>query len=296
MTIGHQDTGATADAAATIAAQRAEIERLQRRIAEDRFAQDLRDALTRASATGTIAAPVGYEHLVHLIVVTAADIVEAEAAALFLFDAHRRHLTLEAVSGDKARPVKDFRVPPGHGVVGMVATTGQPMAISGADEDVREHSYLSQAVGYAPESLLCVPLSFQDRVIGVLGVMDKNGDETFSVSDMEAIAMFAHLAAVTVEQYRTETRLGSLLVELVQAIDGVPDYDRQGLTEQARAFTKDLGRQHGYLSALELAALVHEIVQHGGTASKACKGILKSFAQFLRTQNVAADELGTVSW
>ncbi len=296
MRTGHEDTGATTDAAATIAEQRAEIERLRRRISEDRFAQDLRDALTRASTTGAIAAPVGYEHLVHLIVVTAADIVEAEAAALFLFDAHHRHLTLEAVSGDKARPTKDFRVPPGHGVVGMVATTGQPMAVSGADEDVREHAYLSQAVGYAPESLLCVPLSFHDRVIGVLGVMDKNEGATFSVSDMEAIAMFAHLAAVTVEQYRTETRLGSLLVELVQAVDGVPDYDRQGLTQQARAFTKELGRQHGYLSALELAALVHEIVQHGENASKACKSILKSFAQFLRTQSMAADELGAMSW
>lgn len=301
MKPGRRNPAASNDAAATIAAQQAEIERLQRRIAEDRFAQDLRDALTRASATGTIGAPVGYEHLVHLIVATAADIVGAEAAALLLFDDRRHHLTLEAAYGAKTSPAKDFRIPSGEGVVGLVAMSGQSMAISEADQEVREHAKISQALGYTPESLLYVPLSFHDRVIGVLGVMDKRGaedkeDARFSVSDMEALAMFAHLAAVTVEQYRTETRLGSLLVELVQAVDGVPDYDREGLTERARAFESHLGRQHGYLSALELAELVQETVQHGDAAAKACKGMLKNFVQFLRSQTISADDLGAMSW
>jgi GAF domain-containing protein len=291
----HQGPAST-DATATIASQRAEIERLEQQIEEDRFAADLRAALTTASATGTIAAPVGYGSLVHMIVATAADIVAASAAALFLFDVHHRHLVLEAAFGEKVHPAKDFRNPSGEGLVGMVAITGQPTAISDADEEVLEHAYITQAVGFAPESLLCVPLSFHDRVIGVLALMDKNEDATFSVGDMEAMAMFAHLAAVAVEQYRTETRLGSLLVELVQAVEGLPDDDRQSLTERARSFTGHLGRQAGYLHALELAELVQEVVQHGDAATKACRGILKSFGQFLRSAHVEGGELGGVPW
>ena len=271
------------DAMATITRQKAEIERLERRIKEDRFAADLRAALTKASATGTIAAPVGYERLVHMIVETAADIVDAEAAALFLFDLHRHHLVLEVAFGEKVNRVKDFRIPPGQGVVGLVAMTGQPMAISDADDEVREHAYLSQAIGHAPQNLLCVPMSFHDRVIGVLAVMDKKGDATFSAGDIEAIAVFAHLAAVAVELYRTETRLGALLVDLVLNAEGVPEYERHDLTEQARSFTNHVGRQTGYLSALELAELVQEVVQHGDAATKACRSILKTFVQFLRS-------------
>jgi GAF domain-containing protein len=284
------------DATAIIASQRAEIERLEQQIREDRFAADLRAALTTASATGTIAAPVGYASLVHIIVATAADVADAGAAALFLFDAHQQHLVLEAAFGEKVRPAKDFRNPPGEGLVGMVAMTGQPTAISDADQEVLEHAYITQAVGFGPKSLLCVPLSFHDRVIGVLALMDKNEDATFSVGDMEAMAMFAHLAAVAVEQYRTETRLGSLLVELVQAVEGLPDDDRQGLTERARSFTGHLGRQTGYLRALELAELVQEVVQHGDAATKACRGILKSFGQFLRSAHMPGGELGEGSW
>jgi len=287
---------APADAAATIARQKDEIKRLKERIKEDRFARDLREALTRASATGTIAAPVGYERLVQMIVATAADVIEAEGAALFLFDAHHHHLVLEGAFGEKVKPAKDFRISPSQGVVGLVAMTGQPMAISGADEEVREHAYVSQAIGYAPENLLCVPLSFHDRVIGVLGVIDKKEEATFSAGDIEEIVMFAQLAAVALEQYRTETRLGSLLVELVQAVDGLPDYEREGLTERARAFTSHLGRQSGYLSALELAELVQEISQHGDAATKACRAILKSFVQFLRSRPAPGGELGGMSW
>jgi|GEM_PF-538503 len=291
----HQGTAST-DATATIASQRAEIERLEQQIKEDRFAADLRAALTTASATGTIAAPVGYESLVHMIVATAADIADAEAAALFLFDVHHHHLVLEAAFGKKVHPAKDFRNPPGEGLVGMVAMTGQPTAISDADEEVLEHAYITQAVGFGPESLLCVPLSFHDRVIGVLALMDKKEDATFSVGDMEAMAMFAHLAAVAVEQYRTETRLGSLLVELVRAAEGLPDDDRPGLTERARSFTGHLGRQAGYLRALELAELVQEVAHHGDAATKACRGILKSFAAFLRSAHLPGGELGEGPW
>jgi GAF domain-containing protein len=284
------------DAAATIARQQAEIERLEQRIREDCFARDLREALTKASATGTIAAPVGYGRLVHMIVATAADIIDADTAALFLFDDHQHHLVLEATFGEKVKPAKDFRIPSGEGFVGLVAMTGQPMAVSEADEEVREHAYISRALGYAPKNLLCVPLSFHDRVIGVLGVMDKKADATFGVGDIEAIVMYAHLAAVAVELYRTETRLGALLVGLVQAAEGLPDHDRVDLTGRARAFTSHLGRQTGYHSALELAELVQEVVQHGDAATKACRGILTSFAQFLRSRPVPSGELGGMSW
>lgn len=282
------------DAAATIAELQAEIERLEERVKEDRFAADLRAALTKASAVGTIAAPIGYDKLLHMIVATAADIVDADAAALFLFDAHH-NLTVEAAFGEEVNLDRNFCIPPDQGVVGMVAMTGQPMAISDADDEVREHAFISQALGYAPTSLLCVPLSFHDRVIGVLGVMDKKG-ATFSAGDLEATAVFAHLAAVAIEQYRTETKLSALLVDLVRAAEGVPVDDGHALTDGARTFSSHLSRQTGYLSALELAELLQEVVQHGDVATEACRGILTSFVHFLRSRPGPEHGPGAMGW
>jgi GAF domain-containing protein len=134
-----------------------------------------------------------------------------------------------------------------------------------------------------------VPLSFEDRVIGVLQFLDKEGDATFDADDMEAVALFANLAAVALEQSRTHTRMGALLAQLVEGLDGVPDYDRDGLTERARLFTAELGQQTGYINALVLARLVGEIIQHGDAAADACKGVLNSFVEFLRSSPMSID-------
>jgi GAF domain-containing protein len=291
----------SADAsAATIAEQRAEIQRLKRRPTDDRFAQDLRDALTTASATRIIGSPVNHSRLLKTIVATASDIVEARAAALFLIDADHKDLVLEAAVGDDEAESERFRIPLGHGVAGLVAQNGQSMAIADTPEDDLDAADIGHPLGFNPRSVLCMPISFDDRVIGVLQFLDKEAEDddeaTFGDADMQAIGLFAHLAAVTIEQSRTDSRIGALVAELIANVDGLPDFDRHGLTERARAFTAELGQQTGYLHALDLARLVHEIVQYGDAATEACKGILNSFAEFLRSRPVTVGEQGGLAW
>lgn len=296
MDAGHAGEGSLADAQATIAHQQAEIDRLQQRLADDRFAQDLRDALTLAASAGTIGAPVNHQQLLDMIVITAADIIGANAASLFLIDAERQDLVFEVALGEKAEEIKKFRIPLGHGVAGLVALSGQPMAISDTADDDRDAADIAKAVGYHPKNILCVPLFYQDQVIGVLELLDKEGAETFSAGDMEALGLFANQAAVAIEQSRTQRSMAALVADLVKGVDGLPDYERQGLTERARAFTSDLEQHAGYLNALALARLVQEIVQHGEDASGACRSILESFAQYLRSRPTTVSELGGVTW
>lgn len=294
METAHADAGAPVDAASTIARQQAEIERLQLRITEDRFAQDLRDALTTASAAGAIGAPVSYSRLLEMIVATAADIIDAKAALLCLIDPDQEELVFEAALGDNDEEAHEVRIPLGDGVAGLVAQTGHPMAISDTAEDDRDANDIAKAVGFKPKNILCVPLSFQDEVIGVLELLDKTGAETFSVADMEAIGLFANLAAVAIEQSRNHRRVGAMVADLIRAVDGAPDYDRDGLTQRARDFTAELGKQTGFRNSLALARLVQEIVHHGDATTEACKGILNSFVQYLRSRPMTPGELGGI--
>jgi putative methionine-R-sulfoxide reductase with GAF domain len=280
---------APADTAVTIARQQAEIERLQRRVADERFAQDLRDALTLAATVGTVGAPASHERLLDMILATAADIIGAHAASLFLIDAEHEDLVFKVALGDKADEVKKSRIPLGQDVAGLVALTGQPMAISDRAADSGE-------AADSPKNVLCVPLFVQGQVIGVLELLDKEGTATFGADDMEALGLFANQAAVAIEQSRTQNSMGALVAQLIHAVDGLPDYERQGLTVRAREFTAELGQHSGYLHALELARLVQEIVHHGDRATESCKGILSSFVQFLRSRPAAAGEEGGISW
>jgi GAF domain-containing protein len=289
MTAGPTAGAAPADTAATIARQQAEIERLQRRVAEERFAQDLRDALTLAATVGKIGAPVRHERLLEMILAAAVDIIGAHAASLFLVDAQRQNLVFEFALGDKADEVKKSQVPLGQDVAGLVALTGQPMAISERAED-------SPDAADSAKNILCVPLFVQGEVIGVLELLDKEGAATFDTADMETLGLFAHQAAVAIEQSRTQSSMGALVAELINSMEGLREHERQGLTDRAHEFTAGLGQHSSYLNALELAQLVHEIVQHGDRATETCKGILSSFAQFLGSRHMTAGKKGDMLW
>lgn len=273
---------ALASAQAEVARQAEEIARLRRRLADERFAEDLRDALNLVAAAGRIASPVTHSRLLEMIVETAADVISAQAASLLLVDEAAHELIFEVALGQKADSVKKLRVPLGHGIAGLVAATGQPMAIASAQSDARQAHDIAQRVGYAPQTLLCVPLFYHDRVIGVLELMDKAGGEPFSTSDMGTLGLFANQAAVAIEQSRTHQNLAALLGALLASLPGLPEGNRADLAGEAGAFAAHMEDTEAYRRTRDLAGLVHEIACRGGAATDACRTMLRGFVQFLQ--------------
>lgn len=267
---------------ATIARQAAEIERLRRRVADERAAEELRDALSLAAAAGAVASPVAHGRLLEMIVETAASVISARAGALFLIDEEAEELTFEVAIGPKAPEVKRFRVPLGTGIAGLVAVTGQPMAVSDAANDPRQAADIARSVGYIPQSILCVPLLLGDAVIGVLELLDKEGAPSFGTGDMAALGLFANQAAVAIEQSRTQRNVGALLAQLLGSPGDAPDIHSRSLGEKASAFATEAEEDPAHRRALELAALVREIARRGEEESRACAAILRGFAGYLR--------------
>ena len=271
---------ALAQARETIARQAKHIESLERRLADERFAQDLRGAMSLAAAAGTIASPVTHSQLLEMIVETAAHVIHARAASLLLVDDETQELIFEVALGQKADSVKKFRVPLGHGIAGLVAASGQPMAISRAGEDTRQAADIAQRIGYRPETLLCVPLFYNDRVIGVLELLDKENDQTFTPEDMEALGLFAGQAAVAIGQSSTHQNLTALMLETLEEVAPSLGGQGPGLGAGARAFAA--GADPAYRRTLDLARLVHEIAQRGDAEARACRRMLQGFADYLR--------------
>jgi GAF domain-containing protein len=275
-----------------LAQAREEISRLKRRLADERFAEDLRDALTLAAAAGAIYSPVTHSRLLEMIVETAARVIPSRAASLFLIDEEAEELVFEVALGAKANEVTKFRVPLGHGIAGLVAVSGQPMAVSDAAKDPRQAADIAQSVGYAPESILCVPLFYDDEVIGVLELLDREGAPSYNASDMEALGLFANQAAVTIEQSRVQGNLAALLGGVLGSLGGLPDHRRGNLREGAEAFVGGVEEDVGHRRALGLAALVREISHRGEEEFAACRMILEGFAGYLRSRPHPEDEAG----
>lgn len=265
----------------TIRRLEAEVASLRSRLEGDSLAHQLREALTVAEAAMTLAMPASHARLVELIVETAASVISAQAAALFLVDEESQELYFEVALGGRADEVKGIRVPLGHGIAGGVAIGGQPIAVANAQKDPRWAQDIGDLVGYKPETVLCVPLFYEDRIIGVLEVLDKEGASTFGTDDMETLSLFANQAALAIEHSRVQRNAAALIAAVVTSADG-GDATREDLAEQLRRFGGGLESDSVFSNSLDIATLVHEIVQHGEHEAEACKSILRGFAEYIR--------------
>lgn len=290
----HSANEALADARAAIARQAREIERL-RRLADEGGAAELRAALALAATVGTIGSPVTHGRLLEMIVETAAAVIGARAGALFLIDEPAGDLVFEVAIGPKADAARRFRVPLGHGIAGLVAVSGQPMAVANADQDPRQAADIARGTGYTPQSILCVPLVYAERVIGVLELLDKDSAPTFSAHDMETLGLFANQAAVAIEQSRTRNLLGTLLGELLAAPVEQAGAHEDALRARMGAFAARLeGEDAEYRQIIELANLVNEIAWRGDDERRTCLALLRGFADYLRRRADPFDNLGAI--
>jgi transcriptional regulator with GAF, ATPase, and Fis domain len=267
-----------------IALQDEELEHLRRQHADARLAEQLRAALIRSSLAGAIAAPVTHSRLLEMIVETAAQVISSQAASLFLIDEERRELVFEVALGQKAEGVKKFRVPLGHGIAGHVAATGQPTATSGTT-DPRQAVEIGETVGYVPRTILCVPLFYADRVIGVLELLDKSDDATFTMLDMHVLGLFANMAAVAIQQSRTRESLSGVIAEMVLDLsDSNSDEQRHRLMQGMQRVAGDVAIDGNYQQALGLVRLIEEIMRSGTRELGVCEAILRTFADYLRSR------------
>lgn len=163
--------------------------------------------------------PPGLERILRSIVDATASLFDAEAASIALADEDGR-LRFRVAAGDRGQGVVGMTVNPGEGVAGYVASTGQPLALTDVARDPRFGRATAEATGYVPNSILAVPLELDDRVIGVLEVLDKRDGGGFDLADINRAAVFARQAAVAIDASRIERDLRRMLADGLAAISG----------------------------------------------------------------------------
>ena len=68
-------------------------------------------------------------------------------------------------------PPVSFQI--GQGIAGWVALHGEPAIVNDAYEDRRFSTKVDRDTGYLTNSVLCVPLKSEQRVIGVMEAINK---------------------------------------------------------------------------------------------------------------------------
>jgi GAF domain-containing protein len=202
-------------------------------------AREVADRIGRlAAAVGPSLAPVDHELQLTEMAEVARAVFGAEACSIALLDAEEENLVFTAASGAGAEAVIGLSVPVGVGVAGWVVGAGQSIEITEVARDPRFARDVAERTGYLPRAILAAPLETDDRILGVVEVLDRDADRLGSDRDLVLLDFFATHAAVAVESARLFGDMGRLLLAALAGAD--VDGDLQpALGAAARELTVD---------------------------------------------------------
>jgi GAF domain-containing protein len=154
------------------------------------------DRLQAAVATGVLASEEEFGRLLRSIVEVARSIFGAKASSIFLLDEEADELVFAAVAGDQDQFLVGRRLPASTGIAGWVAGSRTPLVLEDVRADPRFARDVAEDTGYVPNGLMAVPLLEEERVLGVLQVLDRPQRSRFSLQEMELLGLFASQAAI----------------------------------------------------------------------------------------------------
>jgi GAF domain-containing protein len=129
------------------------------------------------------------------ILIIALDAVESGNGSILLLDEDNDELVFVAVVGDRSEELTDFRIPAGSGIAGWVNLHKKAALVSDVKKDDRWISAVDQSVGFHTQSLMAVPLILEDKVLGVMEVVNSRSEDHFNDKDLDLLQLVARLAS-----------------------------------------------------------------------------------------------------
>jgi signal transduction histidine kinase len=158
-----------------------------------------------------------WDELLETVVDGTRDALDTDVSSLYLLDRDGAYLTLAATNGLDRYQIGRARVPYGEGVTGRVAETREPHVIPDVAADPRFLWVRGLDQRRFIASMLSVPLSWHDQVVGVLNVQTERARE-FRAEDVAQLRAIADLLAGIVEKGRQQSE-AEARVEALRKID-----------------------------------------------------------------------------
>ena len=152
-----------------------------------------------------------YRALLQSIVDVARAIFGAEASSVFLYDEEADELVFEAVSGQGGDTLIGTRFPSSTGIAGFALVTRQQLVVDDLSKDPRFSRDRAASTGYVPNGIVASPLLHDERVLGVLSVLDRAADRPFGVAELELHSRFSTQAAIGLDLLLRARRARSAL-------------------------------------------------------------------------------------
>lgn len=140
------------------------------------------------------------------------QLLQPDTWSLLLVDEKTNELYFQIATGEAAAKLKDVRLKMGEGIAGWVAQSGQAEIVPDVGKDPRFNKQVDQMTQMSTHSIVCVPIRTEERVLGVIEIINHIGHRDFDQADLGLLQAMADYAAIALENALHVQRIHELTI------------------------------------------------------------------------------------
>ncbi len=149
---------------------------------------------------GIINATLDIGRLLTIIMEIIKDIMVAEASTLLLYEEESEDLVFKVALGEAGKELQErYRMKIGQGIAGWCAENRKTVVVNNVYSDDRFDPNFDKHTGFITKSILCAPLLFKGKLLGVIQAINPLEKEGFDDEDLALFKAFANQAVLAVQ-------------------------------------------------------------------------------------------------
>lgn len=132
--------------------------------------------------------------------------------SLLRIDDETQELYFVIAKGMDPKIMKDIRLKVGEGIAGHVARTGKSIFVTDTKNDPLFSKKIDALSDFKTSSLIAVPMIFQNKVIGVIELINVFENRSFNQGDLELLETIAEFSAIALTNSLAYERISKLVV------------------------------------------------------------------------------------
>jgi len=172
--------------------------------------------LSLVEVAKVLASTLDLDRLLYQIVLAAATLTGSSAASIILYDENKHQLFFQSSTNIDSKVMRGLEVPIENSIAGEILKTRNPIIVPDVKTDPRHFDGVGKLTDIEINSLVGVPMTAKEKVVGVLEVINKKKG-LYSEEDAGVLMALGSQAAVAIENTRLFQQ-SDLISEMVHEI------------------------------------------------------------------------------
>jgi signal transduction histidine kinase/signal transduction protein with GAF and PtsI domain len=165
--------------------------------------------------------------LLNQILSSAVDIVNSGSGFLLLRDEETDDFICQACFGDRVNQLLGINLPQDTDFLREVVISRQAKIVNESHDLHHWIHYMEVDPGSPTIEIIVAPMLYRDELSGVIAVVNRKDDMSFTKDDLDLLSAFTNQAAVAIENARLFTRTDQRLAERVEELSVLQRIDRE---------------------------------------------------------------------